>query len=111
LPGISGSLVLYMIGVYSTVMQAIDELEWAVMAVVGLGIVCGILFVSKFIQFFLTHYRTATFALIIGLVVGSIVVVYPDDGFPAGMIPILLCVVTFAFGLFIAFILGRVEYE
>lgn len=111
LPGISGSLVLYMMGVYNTVIYAIDELEWTVLAVVGLGIVCGILLVSKIIQYFLTHYHTATFALIIGLVVGSVVVVYPDTGFPVGVFPILLCTVTFAFGLFIAYILGKVEYK
>jgi putative membrane protein len=109
LPGISGSLVLLIIGVYSTVISAISQLQFDVLAVVGLGILCGILVVSKIIHFFLTHYRIATFALIIGLVIGSIVVVFP--GWPLGMSVLLISVVTFAAGLFVAYILGKVEYK
>ena len=109
LPGISGSLVLLIIGVYSTVISAISNLELDVMAVVGLGIICGVLLVSKIIHFCLEHYRNATFALIIGLVIGSIVVVFP--GWPMGISTMLLSIVVFAAGLFVAYILGRVEYQ
>lgn len=111
LPGISGSLVLLMIGVYETVIHAISELQLDVLLAVGLGIVCGILFVSKIIHYFLAHFRTGTFAIIIGLVIGSVAVVYSYSGFPNGTIPIILCVVTFSVGLFLAYILGKVEYE
>lgn len=109
LPGISGSLVLLMIGVFPTVITAIDEFQFDVLSVVGIGIVCGILLVSKIIHFFLANYRTGTFALIIGLVTGSLVVVFP--GFPDAIGPILMCIVMFAAGLLLAYILGRVEYE
>lgn len=109
LPGISGSLVLLMIGVYQTVMSAITHWEFDVIVVVGIGIACGILLVSKIIQFFLMNYRTGTFALILGLVTGSLVVVFP--GFPAETLPILVSVVTFALGLLLAYILGKVEYK
>lgn len=109
LPGISGSLVLLIIGVYTTVISAISNLQLDVLAVVGLGIICGILLVSKIIHFFLEHYRVATFALIIGLVIGSIVVVFP--GWPGGISMVLLSIVTFAVGLLVAYILGKVEYK
>lgn len=109
LPGISGSLVLLMIGVFKTVIHAISHLEWDVLAVVGIGIVCGILLVSKIIQYFLSHYRTGTFAVIIGLVVGSIAVVYP--GFPGSVLEVVVCLVTFALGLFAAYVLSKVEYS
>lgn len=110
LPGISGSLMLYIIGVYWTVISAINNLELDVLAVVGLGIVIGIIVMSKIIQFFLTNYRTATFALILGLVTGSVVVVYPDQGFPVETISIIVCIGTFACGLLLAYILSRVEH-
>src|SRR5699024_2056943 len=88
LPGISGSLMLYIIGVYWTVIGAIKDLELDILAVVGLGIMVGIIAMSKIIQYFLTHYRTTTFALILGLVTGSVVVVFPEQGFPVETLPI-----------------------
>lgn len=109
LPGISGSLVLLIIGVYATVISAVSNLQFDILAVTGLGIIIGILVVSKIIHYFLVHYRTATFSLIVGLVIGSIVVVFP--GWPTSISNVLLSIITFAAGLLMAYILGRVEYR
>lgn len=109
LPGISGSFMLLILGVYPTVIGAISNLHFDIIAVTGLGIVIGLVFMSKIINYFLTHFRTATFALIIGLVIGSIFVVFP--GVPTTTPLFLLSVVTFVAGLFAAYILGRVEYK
>ncbi|WP_047981029.1 DUF368 domain-containing protein [Ornithinibacillus contaminans] len=109
LPGISGSFILLVIGVYSTVISAISNLQLDIIAVVGVGIVLGILTMSKLINYFLVHFRNATFAVIIGLVIGSIFVVFP--GLPGSTTMVLISVVTFAVGLFVAFILGKVEYN
>lgn len=108
LPGISGSFMLLVIGVYSTIMGAIKNLEFDVILVTGLGILIGIVFMSKVINYFLTHYRTGTFAVIIGMVIGSIAVIFP--GWPASVPLLLISVITFAGGLAIAYILGKVEY-
>ncbi|WP_404451177.1 DUF368 domain-containing protein [Virgibacillus necropolis] len=109
LPGISGSFMLLIIGVYPTIISAISNLRLDIIAVTGVGIVIGILVMSKIINFFLQNYRYATFALIIGLVIGSIFVVYP--GFPSSTSFVWLSVMTFAGGLLVAYILGRVEYK
>lgn len=109
LPGISGSFILLVIGVYSTVISAISNIQLDIIAVVGFGILLGIITMSKIINFFLINYRNATFALIIGLVIGSIFVVFP--GWPESTNSLLLSVVTFAAGLFVAYILGKVEYK
>lgn len=109
LPGISGSFMLLIIGVYPTIIGAISNLQFDIIAVTGVGIVIGILVMSKIINFFLQKFRHATFALIIGMVIGSILVVYP--GFPNANSLLMLSVVTFAVGLFVAYILGRVEYK
>src|SRR5690625_5058240 len=55
LPGISGSFMLLVIGVYSTVISAISNLEFDVIIVTGAGILIGIIFMSKIINFFLTN--------------------------------------------------------
>ncbi|MFS0675033.1 DUF368 domain-containing protein [Ornithinibacillus sp. 179-J 7C1 HS] len=109
LPGISGSFILLVIGVYATVISAISNLQIDVIAVVGIGIVLGIITMSKVINYFLVNYRSATFALIIGLVIGSVFVVFP--GWPDSTALVLLSVLTFAAGLFAAYVLGKVEYK
>lgn len=109
LPGISGSFMLLVIGVYSTVISAISNFEFDVIIVTGAGILVGIIFMSKIIHFFLTHYRAATFAAIIGMVIGSIVVIFP--GWPTSLSILLISIVTFALGLMAAYTLGKVEYK
>ncbi|WP_042220406.1 DUF368 domain-containing protein [Oceanobacillus manasiensis] len=109
LPGISGSFMLLILGVYQTVIVAVSEFQWDIIAVTALGIIIGLLFMTKIINYFLTYFRTGTFAVVIGLVIGSIFVVFP--GMPATTPLLLLSVVAFAAGLFAAYILGRVEYK
>ncbi|WP_087974512.1 DUF368 domain-containing protein [Oceanobacillus rekensis] len=109
IPGISGSFMLLLIGVYTTIISAISNLQLDIIAITGLGIAVGFIVMSKVIAYFLSNFYTGTFAVIIGLVIGSIFVVYP--GWPTSTSFVLLCVVTFAAGLFVAYILGRVEYK
>lgn len=109
LPGVSGSLIFLILGVFPTVMAAINDFEILTMGIIASGIFIGILTMSKVIHFFLEHYRSQTFAVIIGSVMGSIIVIFP--GWPASIPLLLMSVLTFATGLIIAYILGRVEYE
>ncbi|MFD2046411.1 DUF368 domain-containing protein [Ornithinibacillus salinisoli] len=109
LPGISGSFILMVIGVYYPIMGAISNLQLDVIAVVGVGIVIGIVAMSKIINYFLKNFHTGTFSIIIGLVIGSIFVVFPGWPTTAGLVG--ASVVTFATGLGVAYILGRVEYK
>ncbi|WP_117149222.1 MULTISPECIES: DUF368 domain-containing protein [Paraliobacillus] len=109
LPGISGSFLLLVIGAYSTIINAVSEIKLDIVAVVGLGIIMGILVMSKVIHYFLENYTTATFAVIIGLVIGSIFVIFP--GWPTTFQGTIISIMTFALGLFVAFLLGRVEYN
>ncbi len=108
LPGISGSLILMIIGFYATVINGLKEFDILLILVVAVGILVGLITMSKIINYFLTHYRTATFALIIGLVIGSIFVIFP--GLPIGTSMWLMSIVTFIIGLLVAYLLGRIEY-
>ncbi len=109
LPGISGSFMLLVIGVYPTVISAISNLQLGTMAVIGAGIIIGIGAMSKIINFFLRNYHTGTFAVIIGLVAGSVFVIFP--GWPENAAGVGLSVAAFAAGLLAAYVLGRVEYK
>ncbi|WP_347861598.1 DUF368 domain-containing protein [Salimicrobium sp. PL1-032A] len=109
LPGISGSFILLIIGVYTTVIEGISNLQLDVIAVVGAGIAIGIVVMSKIVKFFLDHYTSGTYAVIIGLVLGSVVVIFP--GFSGGAVLFIVSVLAFIGGLFAAWGLGRVEYR
>src|SRR5699024_1702800 len=53
LPGISGSLMLLIMGMYTTIIGAVSNLQLDIIAVTGAGIVLGIVFMSKIVNFFL----------------------------------------------------------
>lgn len=107
LPGISGSLVLLLLGVYPTVINAISSINIPVIIVVGIGVGMGILLTSKLIQFLFREFSILTYAVLIGLVVGSLVVTFP--GLPTTFLYGLLCAVMFIIGIMVAVLLSRFE--
>ncbi len=111
LPGISGALVLILFGVYFTAMSALSlsTLNIGVILVLGCGIVFGFVISSKLIKYILIHYPYMTYAAIIGLLLGSTVVVYP--GFSAGGNAVFPSIITFVAGTVTAFLLGSKEQE
>jgi len=109
LPGISGSFILLMIGVYPSVIHAISHFQFDIILITGLGIGAGIIFMSKLIHYFLSHFEAATFAAILGMVIGSIFVIYP--GMPIHSKEAFVSILMFALGLFIAYIFGKIEHE
>ncbi|HEH8386720.1 TPA: DUF368 domain-containing protein [Staphylococcus aureus] len=115
LPGISGSFMLLVFGVYGTVMLAISEvvkLNFAglpILLAVGFGVLAGFIISSKIIQYFLTHHKLMTFALIIGFVVGSLLAVFP--GLPTNIVMWFVSLVVFIIGFIVSLTLGRITAE
>ncbi|HDF7246266.1 TPA: DUF368 domain-containing protein [Staphylococcus aureus] len=115
LPGISGSFMLLVFGVYGTVMLAISEvvkLNFAglpILLAVGFGVLAGFINSSKIIQYFLTHHKLMTFALIIGFVVGSLFAVFP--GLPTNIVMWFVSLVVFIIGFIVSLTLGRITAE
>lgn len=109
LPGISGSLIFLLLGVYPTVINAISTLNLAIILVIGLGIALGIIITSKLIQFLLRQFSTLTYAIMIGLVLGSLIVIFP--GLPTSLPYTILCIVLFLIGSLVAIVLGRFEHK
>ncbi|HBE8316416.1 TPA: DUF368 domain-containing protein [Staphylococcus aureus] len=115
LPGISGSFMLLVFGVYGTVMLAISEvvkLNFAglpILLAVGFGVLAGFIISSKIIQYFLTHHKLMTFALIIGFVVGSLFAVFP--GLPTNIVMWFVSLVLFIIGFIVSLTLGRITAE
>jgi putative membrane protein len=77
IPGVSGSFVLVIIGMYTTFLQAVRTANVPVLVVLLAGAAVGIVLVSKVMSFLLTRYHRATYWAILGLVAGSLVSVWP----------------------------------
>ena len=100
LPGISGSFILLILGVYSTAIGALSNLNLPIIAVIGAGVIVGFIVSSKAISYLLKHFTYITFAVIIGLIVGSVFVIYP--GIPESGTPFVMSVIAFFTGLVVA---------
>ncbi|MBG1214827.1 DUF368 domain-containing protein [Staphylococcus aureus] len=115
LPGISGSFMLLVFGVYGTVMLAISEVVklnftgLPILLAVGFGVLAGFIISSKIIQYFLTHHKLMTFALIIGFVVGSLFAVFP--GLPTNIVMWFVSLVVLIIGFIVSLTLGRITAE
>ncbi|HDB4487632.1 TPA: DUF368 domain-containing protein [Staphylococcus aureus] len=115
LPGISGSFMLLVFGAYGTVMLAISEVVklnftgLPILLAVGFGVLAGFIISSKIIQYFLTHHKLMTFALIIGFVVGSLFAVFP--GLPTNIVMWFVSLVVFIIGFIVSLTLGRITAE
>lgn len=77
LPGVSGSTLLLIFGLYIPIISAIKEVlhfqfsSLPVLILFGIGVLLGILLVIRLIKFALERYRSATIYSILGLMIGS----------------------------------------
>lgn len=100
IPGISSTVILMCLGVYSYYLNAIATIDFNILLPLGIGVFFGCLIFLKLVQFLFNHYYIQTFYAIIGFVLGSIFVLYPGFSFGLeGLISIALFIISFLIGL------------
>ncbi|HAS09644.1 MAG TPA: hypothetical protein DCS55_03865, partial [Acidimicrobiaceae bacterium] len=77
LPGISGSFLLLMLGLYQFVLDSVDERDLVVIAVFGTGAVLGLALFSSLLSWALERHEQPILAGLIGLMFGSLRVLWP----------------------------------
>ena len=77
LPGISGSFMLLMMGLYGPVIEAVKGLNVDVLLVFGVGCIGGLLSFSHVLSWLLLRHRDLTIALLTGLMLGALGKVWP----------------------------------
>ena len=102
LPGISGSMMMVIFGVYDSVIKAVSTLNIPVLIPVGLGALVGILFGAKLVDFFLRRFPQATYFGILGLVLGSLFSLFQKAGFDFASPPGAAAIFTLAAGVAIS---------
>ena len=77
LPGISGSFILVLLGMYGTVLTAIKSLDLVFIAIFAAGAGAGLLCFSRLLHWLLSRFHQATMALLTGFLFGSLAIVWP----------------------------------
>ncbi len=77
LPGISGSFILLLLGVYPVLLGAVNNGEAMPLIAFVVGAVIGLMTVSKVLKSLLSRYYTQTIAVLTGFLLGSIKALWP----------------------------------
>ncbi|WP_407333850.1 DUF368 domain-containing protein [Enterovibrio sp. 27052020O] len=77
LPGISGSFILLLLGMYGPVLDAVKGLNIPILALFALGCLAGLLTFSHVLSWLLRSYRSLTIAFLTGLLIGALGKVWP----------------------------------
>lgn len=82
IPGISGSMLLLILGEYYNILSYINNLRIIPLLFIAVGIVIGIVLCSKLISYLFANFKNATIYGILGLILASIAGIWP--GFDKG---------------------------
>ncbi|MDP5069867.1 MAG: DUF368 domain-containing protein [Congregibacter sp.] len=77
LPGISGSFILVLLGMYPVVLAAIESLDVLSLGVFAAGAASGLLVFSRLLSYLLREHHNPTLATLTGFLCGSLLVVWP----------------------------------
>lgn len=96
IPGVSSSVILMLLGVYSLYINAISCVYIPVLFPMGIGLILGGFLFLKIIQILLNKFFSQTYYCIIGFVLGSVLILYPGISFSLdGIISILCFIICF----------------
>lgn len=124
IPGVSGSLVMMVLGFYGIIISNISNFisalagrdipalihGFGILLPFGLGILAGIGLVAKLIEILFAKAPVLTYFAIFGLIFGSpIAIIYKTGITSISILGVLVTVVTFCIGYAISFFLGRDE--
>lgn len=117
IPGVSGSMIMVLLGFYDSILASVSNFvnalrsfnlaamgtELLILLPFAVGVLLGIFFVAKLIEYLLKHYFTYTYCGILGLVIASPVVVFMNVDFASiTVLQIVISVVSFIIGFIVA---------
>ena len=78
IPGISGSFVMMLLGVYETIIGALSNFNFYVIIPFAIGAVVGIIFGAKLISMLIKKNKLMVYSALMGLVIGSVYAILPE---------------------------------
>ena len=124
IPGVSGSMVMMVLGFYNIIISNIKTfinalLGFDIPALIhgfgifvpfGIGVLVGIGIVAKLIEILFEKQPTLTYCGILGLVIASPIAILYSVGFSSlNFVSIIISIITFVIGFVIASVLGKEE--
>ena len=112
LPGISGSLILVILGVYKILVEALDNLDVKIISSFIVGAVIGVISFSKILKWLFNNYKSLAYSIMLGLVIGSIEKIWPwNKSFSAELsnLDLFLSISLVILGFIIVFILEKTK--
>ncbi|MBM6855370.1 DUF368 domain-containing protein [Mediterraneibacter glycyrrhizinilyticus] len=106
LPGVSVSYLLLILGLYDRTMNAISTLHLPFLLPLGIGLVLGIVLITRALERALESHPHPSYFIILGFLLGSVFEIFP--GIPQGIL-LPVCILTFAAGFSAIFFLSRME--
>ncbi len=112
LPGISGSFLLVVLGMYGAVLGAVTSRDLVSLGVFTMGAIVGLALFSQVLDRSLHSHHDTVLAVLIGLMAGSVRVLWPwplgvdstDLGAPSG--DVLVAVIVAAIGFIVVVVVG-----
>lgn len=107
IPGISGSFIMLALGIYSTVIGAIDSFNIYLLIPGALGAIAGLLCGAKLVRILMSKIPSQTYGIIFGLILGSVFVIFPTAGYSP--LIVLTSIVCAAAGFLVSFLFSKTE--
>ncbi|QIL89572.1 DUF368 domain-containing protein [Microbulbifer sp. SH-1] len=77
LPGISGSFILLMIGIYPQVIAAVHQFQLSALVWFAAGAGSGLLLFSRLLSWLMHRFPSVTLSFLVGILLGSLKIVWP----------------------------------
>ena len=112
LPGLSGSFILLILGLYEPTMAALRAADLPYITVFVLGMITGLALFVKVLQFLLENHHHITLVVLTGLMAGSLRALWPWQDHNRDLVPMSDVPVTLAFavGGFVV-VVGMIVWE
>jgi putative membrane protein len=113
LPGISGSLILLLVGMYQAILGAVNDRDLVAVGVFAVGAVAGLALFSQILHWALARHHDVVLAGLVGLMGGSLRILWPwPNGVDSSALggpgdDVLLVVGAGLIGLVLVFIVAR----
>ncbi|MBM7558824.1 DUF368 domain-containing protein [Marinitoga litoralis] len=77
LPGISGSSMLLIMGIYKPVIDAISNINLNILIPVGMGVILGLVLIIKLLEKLMEKFHEQVIAFLIGLTIAGTILIFP----------------------------------
>ena len=91
-PGVSSTIILMLLGVYSLYLNSISTLSFNILIPIGIGLILGSFVFMKLIKILLDKFHNITFSGIIGFSIGSLFIIFPSFNSVIEFLIIISCI-------------------